>query len=123
MATLNIKGLPDGLYRRLQARARLERRSVAQEVTRILAEALKSLPAEPGGTLVVRERAEPFGAPLTENGLATLRARVERVRQRRSGRRLADDLSEIARDCAALTVLDPRSADEILGYDDNGVPR
>jgi len=37
MAILNIKNLPDGLYRKLQARARRERRSVAQEVTHILA--------------------------------------------------------------------------------------
>jgi plasmid stability protein len=42
MATLNVKNLPDGLYRKLQARARRERRSVAQEVTRILSEALKA---------------------------------------------------------------------------------
>lgn len=42
MATLNIKNLPDGLYRKLQARARRERRSVAQEVTRILADALET---------------------------------------------------------------------------------
>jgi plasmid stability protein len=40
MAILNIKNLPDGLYRKLQARARRERRSVAQEVTHILANAL-----------------------------------------------------------------------------------
>ena len=36
MATLNIKNLPDSLYRKLQARARREHRSVAQEVIRIL---------------------------------------------------------------------------------------
>lgn len=42
MATLNVKNLPDGLYRKLQARARRERRSVAQEVTQILSEALES---------------------------------------------------------------------------------
>jgi len=42
MATLNVKNLPDGLYRKLQAQARRERRSVAQEVTRLLAEALQS---------------------------------------------------------------------------------
>jgi len=42
MATLNIKNLPDGLYRRLQAQAKRERRSVAQEVTRLLSEALES---------------------------------------------------------------------------------
>ncbi|MFN2448100.1 MAG: hypothetical protein ABR606_21280 [Vicinamibacterales bacterium] len=42
MATLNIKNLPDGLYRKLQARAKRQRRSVAQEVTQILSEALES---------------------------------------------------------------------------------
>ena len=41
MATLNIKNLPDPLYRKLQARARLERRSVAQQVTEILTRALE----------------------------------------------------------------------------------
>lgn len=42
VATLNVKNLPDGLYRKLQARAKRERRSVAQEVARILSEALES---------------------------------------------------------------------------------
>lgn len=39
MATLNIKNLPDLLYRKLRARAKRERRSVAQEVIRILTQA------------------------------------------------------------------------------------
>jgi plasmid stability protein len=42
MATLNVKNLPDTLYRKLQARAKRERRSVAQEVTQILSEVLKA---------------------------------------------------------------------------------
>ena len=42
MATLNIKNLPDGLYRKLKARAKRERRSVAQEVTVLLTRALES---------------------------------------------------------------------------------
>ena len=42
MAVLNIKNLPDSLYRKLQARARRERRSVAQEVTHLLTEALET---------------------------------------------------------------------------------
>jgi plasmid stability protein len=42
MATLNIKNLPDGLYKKLQARAKRDRRSVAQEVTHLLSEALES---------------------------------------------------------------------------------
>lgn len=40
VATLNIKNLPESLYRKLQARARRRRRSTAQEVTHILEEAL-----------------------------------------------------------------------------------
>jgi plasmid stability protein len=39
MATLNIKNLPDPLYKKLRARARCLRRSVAQEVIHILSEA------------------------------------------------------------------------------------
>ena len=39
MAVLNIKNLPDALYKKLQARAKRERHSVAQEVTYLLSEA------------------------------------------------------------------------------------
>ena len=42
MATLNVKNLPDALYRKLQARARRERRSVAQQVTQLLSDALET---------------------------------------------------------------------------------
>jgi plasmid stability protein len=42
VATLNVKNLPDGLYRKLQARAKRQRRSVAQEVAQILTEALEA---------------------------------------------------------------------------------
>ena len=41
MATLNVKNLPDPLYRKLQARARRERRSVAQEVIHLLTRAVE----------------------------------------------------------------------------------
>ena len=40
MATLNVKNLPDALYRKLKKRARERRRSVSQEVTLILEEAV-----------------------------------------------------------------------------------
>ena len=40
MATLNVKNLPDALYRKLQRRARERHRSTAQEVTHILSEVL-----------------------------------------------------------------------------------
>lgn len=42
MATLNVKNFPDGLYKKLQARAKRDRRSVAQEVTHVLSEALQA---------------------------------------------------------------------------------
>ena len=41
MATLNIKGLPERLYRKLRARAKRNHRSMAQEVTQILTVALE----------------------------------------------------------------------------------
>jgi plasmid stability protein len=41
VATLNIKNFPGALYRKLKARARQERRSMAQEVTRLLEKALE----------------------------------------------------------------------------------
>ncbi len=41
MATLNIKNFPDALYRRLRERAKRQRRSLAQEVTQLLEEALE----------------------------------------------------------------------------------
>jgi plasmid stability protein len=42
MATLNVKNLPDSLYRKLQRRAKQQHRSVAQEVAKILDEALEA---------------------------------------------------------------------------------
>lgn len=44
MATLNVKNVPDPLYRKLQARARRERRSVAQEVIHLLSQAVETSP-------------------------------------------------------------------------------
>ena len=42
MAVLNIKNLPDALYKKLQARAKRQHRSVAQEVTHLLTDALET---------------------------------------------------------------------------------
>ncbi len=42
MATLNVKNLPDKLYKKLKARAKQQHRSIAQEVTHILEEALET---------------------------------------------------------------------------------
>jgi hypothetical protein len=41
---------------------------------------------------------------------------------REPARRLADRLDEIADRCAALPVLYDRPAEEVLGYDEKGMP-
>ena len=51
-----------------------------------------------------------------------LRERLQRVAQERSGTRLADRLDAIALRTAALPILDERAADDILGYDNTGLP-
>jgi len=69
------------------------------------------------------ELARATGENKTEAVINALRERLLRVRRARAPRRLADQLEEIALHCAGLSVRDGRSADEILGYDDRGVPR
>ena len=63
------------------------------------------------------------GETKTEAVTQALRDRLARLRRERAGRRLADELDQIALHCARLPVLDPRTADEILGYDEHGLPR
>jgi len=63
------------------------------------------------------------GETKTEAVTQALRERLLRVRRARTKRRLADDLDEIALRCSTLPVRDSRSADEIMGYDEHGLPR
>lgn len=72
---------------------------------------------------LVAELARLTGESKTEAVLNSVRDRLERVRRERRGRRLADELDEIALQCAALPALDARSDDEILGYGEDGLPR
>ena len=67
--------------------------------------------------------AQLTGETKTEAVKQALRDRLERLRRERVRRHLADDLDDIALHCASLPVRDSRSADEILGYDDDGLPR
>jgi len=68
------------------------------------------------------ELARRTGETKTEAVTKALRDRLDRVKRERSGRRLADELQAIVDEFAALPVLDDRSADEIIGYDENGLP-
>ena len=68
------------------------------------------------------ELARLTGETKTEAVTKAVRDRLERVKRARRQRSLADDLDAIGRRCAALPILDPRSPDEILGYDEHGLP-
>jgi antitoxin VapB len=76
----------------------------------------------PEAERLAAELARQTGETKTEAVTKALRDRLERVRRARSGRRLADELEAIALHCASLPVLDDRPPDEILGYDDQGLP-
>jgi antitoxin VapB len=67
--------------------------------------------------------AQLTGETKTEAVTQALRERLQRLRRSRTKRRLADDLDEIALHCSTLPLRDSRSADDIIGYDDHGLPR
>ena len=72
--------------------------------------------------LLARKLAERTGESIT---LATKRALEERLRRTGSDARkaaLLEDLEAIRRRWSAQPVLDDRTPDEIIGYDENGIP-
>jgi antitoxin VapB len=78
---------------------------------------------DPEAERLGRALAKETGETITKAVKTALRERLARVRVRHRGRRLADELDDIARRCASLPVVDARSADAILGYDERGLPR
>jgi antitoxin VapB len=77
----------------------------------------------PEADRLARELAAATGESLTDAIINALKERLRRQRGRVRGRRLRDEIRAIRTRCAALPLLDDRSADEILGYDEHGVPR
>jgi len=78
---------------------------------------------DPEADRLARELARRTGESLTEAVVRSLRERLDRQRGRPRRPDLADELRRIGERVAALPVLDSRTADEILGYDDRGLPR
>jgi antitoxin VapB len=72
--------------------------------------------------LLARKLAELTGETLTEAVRTAVAERYDRLRRARSGRSLADELNAIAIRCAKRPLVSHLSADEILGYDDSGIP-
>ncbi|MDH6234570.1 antitoxin VapB [Mesorhizobium soli] len=77
---------------------------------------------DPETERLARSLAERTGETIT---VATRRALEERLRRLGSDARkaaLLEDLAGSRRRWSAMSVLDTRSADDILGYDENGLP-
>jgi antitoxin VapB len=78
----------------------------------------------PEADRLARELAESTGEGITEAVLNALRERLARLKKRRPrSRPLSDELRAIGERVAAMPLLDSRSPEEILDFDDRGVPR
>lgn len=62
------------------------------------------------------------GETKTQAVTQALQDRLDKIHEASSKTSLADRILEIGRQCAALPVLDNRIPDEILGYDESGLP-
>jgi antitoxin VapB len=77
----------------------------------------------PEADRLVRELAAATKCSYTEVVVTALREKLAREVGRRRTVRLADEIARIQERVAQLPVLDERAPDDIIGYDENGVPR
>jgi antitoxin VapB len=71
---------------------------------------------------LIRLLAETTGEGITEVVGRAVEEKLTRMRQPQDKQLLEEDLLEIGKRNAARKILDKRSADQILGYDKNGLP-
>jgi len=76
----------------------------------------------PRAEQLAREVAAESGENLTQVIIHALEDRLQRIKGRRAATDLVDEIMAISQRCQALPDLDTRPADEILGYDKDGVP-
>lgn len=76
----------------------------------------------PEADALARQLAERTGESVTDAVMNALRERLART-ERTRGPALRDELAAIRKRCARLPVRDARSAEEIIGYGDDGLPR
>jgi antitoxin VapB len=76
---------------------------------------------DPETDLLARRLAALTGERITDAVKIAVRERIERE-ERARGKASVDDLLAIAREIAEAPSLDERSDDEILGYDERGIP-
>jgi antitoxin VapB len=71
---------------------------------------------------LARQVARETGESLTEAIQKALQERWERLKARRRNHVLAGQVEDLLRRVDALPTLDSRTEDEILGYDEHGIP-
>jgi antitoxin VapB len=71
---------------------------------------------------LARQVAKETGESITVAIQHSLEERLERLPNRRRGRIMSEKLENILRRIDALPTLDKRPVDEILGYDQQGIP-
>jgi antitoxin VapB len=77
----------------------------------------------PEADRLARRLADTTGETITVAVLLAIRERLEREERRRLNKAaLLEEIRAISHHCASLPVQDTRSEDEILGYDENGIP-
>jgi antitoxin VapB len=76
----------------------------------------------PEADRLARELAARTGESLTDAVVVALRERLARQTGRARVVPLREELAAIRKRCAALPVLDERTDDEIIGYDEHGLP-
>lgn len=73
---------------------------------------------------LARAVAQRTGETITQAVITALRERLDRVERRSQDiDQLVDEIMEIGKHCASLPILDPRAPDELLGYDERGLPQ
>jgi antitoxin VapB len=77
---------------------------------------------DPKTDRLVRELAATTGESITTAVAVAVRERLERIRGMAPIEVREQELTRIALRAASRPVLDDRSPDEILGYDENGLP-
>lgn len=76
----------------------------------------------PEADKVARELTELTGESITDAVIVAMKERLERERARRAYRRETSGIWRIRERYQSLPLQDGRTADEILGYDDHGLP-
>jgi antitoxin VapB len=72
---------------------------------------------------LARQVAREAGESLTEAIQTALQERLERLKRQRRGHILSGQIEDLLRRVDALPVHDSRPESEILGYDEDGLPR